>query len=221
MLVESPRPAPVAELGSRSLSEFAPLLSFRKGTVIGREGEPCTRLYLIARGQVMMSRQGSQGESYALYLLGPGDLFGEGSLRPRKRWLATARAVTDGSAHVLEAAHLPRLAQHYPELTAQIIALLASRLERAHQRMDVVQADSARERLVGLLSIMAEYHGQPQGDEIWLPLALTQAELGTMVGLARETVARVMATLEEEGLIRRANRRGLWIRREADLGRAD
>ncbi|HEU4753133.1 MAG TPA: Crp/Fnr family transcriptional regulator, partial [Armatimonadota bacterium] len=155
----------------------------------------------------------ARGENYTLYLLGPGDLFGESSLQPSRAWKVSARAVTDGSAHVLPASNLPRLAQHYPELMAQIVALLSARLERALERMDLIQTDSARERILGLLSLMAEYHGQVQGNEVWIPLTLTQAELGEMVGLARETVARTMNSLEAEGLVRRANRRGLWLSR--------
>ena len=32
-----------------------------------------------------------------------------------------------------------------------------------------------------------------------------------MIGLARETVARTLSDLEEEGLIRREGRRGMWL----------
>jgi CRP-like cAMP-binding protein len=183
--------------------------------LIGGQGDPCENLYIIAEGQVLMSRRSPEGEDYALYLLGPGDLFGEGSLRPGRCFLGTLRAVTDVTVHALPAAQLPRFAQYYPQLMAHVGSLLAARLERAHRRRDVLCANNARDRVVGLLRAMAEYHGRPEGERTWVPLELTQAELGEMVGLARETVARVMADLEAEGTIRRRQRSGLWIRTAA------
>ncbi|MGV3722784.1 MAG: Crp/Fnr family transcriptional regulator [Actinomycetota bacterium] len=205
------REAPPLNLDSRTLSDLAPKVRFWKGSCIGAQGEPCENIYIISEGQVLLSRRDAHGDDYALYLLGSGDLFGEGSLAGTRRWLVTARAITDGSAHVLPAAQIPRFAQYYPQLTAHLVTLLSARLERAHIRLDIVTTDSARERLLGILNVLADYHGEVRDGSRWLPLRLTQAELGGMVGLARETVARVMGDLESEGLIRRHGRRGLWL----------
>jgi CRP-like cAMP-binding protein len=204
-----------AQLDSPPLSDLAPRVQFCKGMEIGIQGERCESLYIIAEGQVLMSRRHPEGGEYALYLLGPGDLFGEGSLRPKRRWLANLRAVTDVSLHRLPTAQLPRFAQYYPELMGYVMSLLSARLERAHQRRDVLGTHSARDRLLGLLMALAEYHGERHEDQVWLPIRLTQAELGEMVGLARETVARVLAELEAEGTVRRRSRTGLWLRTAA------
>jgi CRP-like cAMP-binding protein len=200
-----------ADLDSRALNDLAPRVRLWKGSRIGTQGEPCENVYIIAEGQVLLSRRNAEGEDYALYLLGPGDLFGEGSLSQHRRWIATARAVTDGVVHALPACQLPRFAQFYPQLTAHVVTLLSARLERAHLRLDIVTTDSARGRLLNILTVLADYHGEMRDGARWLPLRLTQAELGSMVGLARETVARVFGELEAEGIIRRQGRRGLWL----------
>jgi CRP-like cAMP-binding protein len=131
---------------------------------------------------------------------------------PERRWLVTARAVTDTTIRVVPSGRLDRLARCEPELTAEIVTLLGARLERAHRRVDAITCDSARERLLRLLYVMADYHGQPREAGVWLPLRLTQTDLGGMVGLARETVARLLGELEAEGLISRRGRSGLWLR---------
>lgn len=194
------------------LGDLAARRAFWKGRLIGVQGQPCDGLHVISEGQVLLSRRNADGEDYALYLLGGGQLFGEGSLHPSGCWLATTRAVTDGILYVLPSSQLPRLFQYHPQLADHVLTLLSLRLERAHRRLDVTNVHSARERLLGLLRVMSDYQGEPQGGEIWLPLGLTQTELGDMVGLARETVARVIADLEAEGLVRREGRRGLWLR---------
>jgi CRP/FNR family transcriptional regulator len=205
------------DLDSRALTDLAPRTRFWKGTRIGTQGELCENVYIIAEGQVLLSRRNSEGEDYALYLLGPGDLFGEGSLGRQRRWHVTAKAMTDGVTHVLPACQLPRFAQFYPQLTAHIVTLLSARLERAHLRLDIVTTDSARGRLLSLLAVLADYHGETRDGARWLPMRLTQAELGSMVGLARETVARTLGELEADGIIRRLGRRGLWLYHVPDV----
>jgi len=194
---------PLAEIAARQ-----PLL---KGRFICVQGQPADSLYLIEKGQVLLCRTDAEGEDYSLYLLGPGQLFGEGALHPEGMSLVTARAITDGSAYVLSGALLPRLFQHYPELAQHILNLLSIRLERAHRRLDVTRLADARTRLLALLYVMADHQGESCGSEIWMPLSLTQAELGQMIGLARETVARILTQLAREGAIRREGRRGLWL----------
>lgn len=200
---------------SGPIAEIAPRLPYSRGTELGRQGQPCTDLYIIEAGYVLLTRHAEGGEEHALYLLGPGDLFGEGSLAPMRRWVVSARAVTDGAAHVLPAAQFPRMAQYYPQLTAHVATLLSSRLERAHRRLDVVAESTARERLLALLRVMADYLGQQHGDRVWLPLRITQSDLADMAGLARETVARTLGELESEGLVRRRGRQGLWLQAAA------
>jgi len=194
------------------LRELAPRRRFLKDTEIGVQGQQCANLYVISEGQVLLSRRTPEGEINALELLGPGDLFGEGSLQPERVWLVTARAVMDVSVHVLPAAQLGRLTEYYPQLAGHVLTLLSTRLKRAHRGSDLITTTSARERTLRLLHLLAEYHGRPREGLTWLPLTLTQAELGKLINLTRETVARTLGELEKEGVITRQGRKGLWLR---------
>lgn len=211
------RPAAL-DLDSRHLSELAPRMPFWKGMEIGVQGQPSDSLYIIAEGQVLLSRTGPGRAEHALYLLAPGDLFGEGSLRPERCWLVTARAATDGVVHVLPSGQLSRFAQYFPRLAAHLIILLSGRLERAHQRLDLIGIHSARERVLGLLRILSEVHGQDDAGRVWMPIRLSQSAFGEMIGLARETVARVFTELQDEGIIERPGREGFWLKLPRCLG---
>jgi CRP/FNR family transcriptional regulator len=199
-----------AEFSEPLLADFAHRRPFSRGRLIGVQGQPCEGVHIITEGQVLLCRE-DQGEAdYALYLLGTGDLFGEGALHPDCRWLVSARGATDGCAYLLPTACLPRIVEYCPALGAHLLRLLSLRLERAHRRLDVHRATGARERLLRLLEVLSDYHGQVRDEEVWMPLPITQAELGEMVGLARETVARAMTELEQEGVIRREGRKSMW-----------
>jgi CRP/FNR family transcriptional regulator len=184
--------------------------------VLSEQGAPCDSLYRLGAGQVLLSRHKRDEGEYGLTLLGRGEVFGEGSLRPHKRWLSTVRAVSDGWCHVIPAVQVPRLAQYYPGLMVEILALLSGRLERAHRRLDVLMQDAARDRVLGMLQLLAGYHGESRGGETVVEIAVTQAELAGMVCLKRETVARSLSELEADGLIRRSPRRGVVLLALAD-----
>jgi CRP-like cAMP-binding protein len=204
-------------LDSPDCAPLAPRAFFGRGQVIGSEGEPCEGLVVLQRGRVLLTRQGTRPESSALYLVGAGDLLGVAVFGPEKKWSLTARAVTDTVARQISRPNIRRLLARRPDLAEDLLARMADRLNRAHPRCLDSANDSARERVLALLYLMSDYHGEPAGDELWLPLHLSQAQMGEMVGLARETVARTMTILEEEGLIRRAQRRGFWLRLPEDL----
>ncbi len=204
-------------LSSGPLADLAPLRRFSAGDCLARQGEHCEHIQVVARGKILLCRTTPEGEESALYLLGAGDLYGEGSLHPSRKWLFTPRAVEAGAVHCLPAVYLARMAQHFPQLTTHIVTLMSVRLEWAHQRVELIKSAGARERLLALARHLAETSGVADGSGYWVSLPLTQAELGSLAGLARETVVRTLAELEVAGLVRRDGRRGLWVATEHNL----
>ena len=71
---------PKARLDYELLESIAPRRPFFKGRVVGVQGQPCEGVFIIGEGQVLLSRAQHGGDDYALHLLGPGDVFGEGAL---------------------------------------------------------------------------------------------------------------------------------------------
>lgn len=209
---EPPNRSTVAGLDVSTLSDVAVRTRLHKGMYIGRSGEPDSALYILQRGQVLLQTRSDDGTMRALDLLGAGDLLGEGALLSGQRWQSTAIAATDGDAYVISGTAVRGLARHYPQLMNWLLEALGSRLARAERRAGIASSEHASARVLGLLEYLAERHGQPAGREVWLPLTLTQTEIGEIVGLARETVARVYAQLEGEHLIHRKGRHGLWLR---------
>jgi peroxiredoxin (alkyl hydroperoxide reductase subunit C) len=81
------------ELGS--LAEQAEKVSFAAGDTIVSEGDAADRFYVIATGEVAITRQSPEGDEIELATLGPGQFFGEVGLLAETRRTATVRAVGD------------------------------------------------------------------------------------------------------------------------------
>lgn len=78
-----------------SLGAEADRLEFAAGDTIVAEGDPADRFYVIARGEVAISRRGADGEAIKLASLGRGQFFGEVGILADTHRTATVVAVGD------------------------------------------------------------------------------------------------------------------------------
>jgi peroxiredoxin (alkyl hydroperoxide reductase subunit C) len=76
-----------------SLGERAEKLVFAAGDTIVAEGDPADRFYVIARGEVAISKRSPEGDEVKLAKLGRGQFFGEVGILAETRRTATVRAV--------------------------------------------------------------------------------------------------------------------------------
>lgn len=87
------------------------------GEVVVREGDAGDACYVIARGEVVVTRQGPAGEpAVELARLGEGALFGEFAILADRRRHATVTALGDAEIYVVPRLLLRELAAVYPEV---------------------------------------------------------------------------------------------------------
>jgi peroxiredoxin 2/4 len=78
-----------------SLAHRAEKVSYSDGDTIVAEGEDADRFYVIAQGEVAVTRRTPEGEEIELATLSPGQFFGEVGILAETRRTATVRAIGD------------------------------------------------------------------------------------------------------------------------------
>ena len=84
-------------------------------------------------------------------------------------------------------------------------ALLLSLRTQQQQRLLWLCAQGQQrtlDRLLGLICLLVDEHGQLLGDRLALPWPVTAAQLAQAIGSTRVTVARLLARLEQQGVLR-------------------
>jgi peroxiredoxin 2/4 len=76
-----------------ALAEDAEKLTFADGDTIVAEGDAADRFFVIANGEVSVTRRTPEGEEIELATLGPGQFFGEVGILAETRRTATVRAI--------------------------------------------------------------------------------------------------------------------------------
>jgi CRP-like cAMP-binding protein len=194
----------------QTILKMTRMLEVKRGQRIYMEGDPSDQLFLLKVGVVKISTSASDRQETILAFLYPGDIFGELAMiedSPRDH-IATAHE--DVVLCALSRDLLLRMAQETPALGYQITKIMGLRVKRFRTRIEELLCKSAQARLAHTLLDLASDFGIPDNDGILVPLRLNQADLGNLVGLARETVNTVLQDFKQRGLVD-AGRRNIRI----------
>ncbi|WP_162935683.1 Crp/Fnr family transcriptional regulator [Tsuneonella amylolytica] len=177
------------------LASHLPIRSFADGQIIQLRGDVADGIWLIEEGSVSLGQFAGDGDFRGLALLGPGDSYGELAVlggRP-KVVDAVARGEVRLKAiprHAYEAA----LASD-PAVVRMVLGAIARQFQETLNLLAGFRRGSTASRMAALL---ANLSGGTPG-----LVAITQQELGDLLGVSRASALSALAELEREGLARR------------------
>jgi len=191
------------------LQSIATLVEVRRNGLIFGEGTPADFFYVMARGMARISRVSKSGRRQVMAFKMTGDLLG---YPDRGIYVNTGRAVNSTSLYRIPWHRLTTLLRRDPDLHSNFLTRVASDVGQAQKRIMALGQQNVSQRLSSfLLELMAnsEFYNLQRRQ---LSLQLTRFDLADYLGTTPETVVRVMARLEQAGLVRRLTARLLEIR---------
>ena len=166
------------------------------------------RILTITSGRVRLGLINDAGKLVTLDVLGSGEMLGPigNLLAPLggtsiEEAANEATALESGEALSYPTAIFKQLLTRSPELMQNFCAQADSRRRRIEARLVRIVFKSSIGKVAGLLAELAERFGEFEPKAIRIPLRLTHKDLGSFVGVKRETVSLAMADLEYRGII--------------------
>jgi CRP-like cAMP-binding protein len=157
---------------------------------------------------VKVYKTSPEGREQVLRIMQPGDTFNEVPVFDGGENPASVEALDAVSLYVLPVEDMQRLILQVPAISANVIRILASRLRHL---VGLVEDLSFR-HVTGRVAKILLQHGRDTGAS---PGRLTQQEMATMAGTAREMVGRALKGLEQAGAIKMERGRIVILDREA------
>lgn len=179
------------------LRESAIRKSFNDGQFLYHRGDIADGLWLIEKGQVKIGHYNDHGDMNAMVIMGPGDSFGELACFGRFPRVIDAQTMGKVDALFISEAQMTKAMATSPEITRELLRILATQLQEALNNMVFFRNMAAPERLAQRLLALGEGQSAP------IKLGIRQQELAELIGVSRMTVGSALAELEKAGFIER------------------
>lgn len=195
-------------------------VTFSRGDVLLRQGEPGTELFVLVSGCAKVTWMAATGTDTILALRGRGDLVGEFAVideMPRTAWVISLNSLT--AVRVARAEFLAFCESH-PGVTRVVMQSLTDKVRQATGFPVVGRTLNARMRLAGLLYNVAAQYGAWQLDGTVVVPPLTQADLAALAAVATSTVERTLKELRDNGIVLSGYRQTVVLDMDALLAQA-
>lgn len=203
-------------LDDETLATFAAAVKRRRvahrGEHLFFQDEPSETLYLLRSGSVKVYTVDADGEEQVLGFYLPGDVFGLDALRAGRHL---------GGAVALETVNVCELPFQQLAQLGDLAAVLqrrmfSSEIGRDYGLLQLLGKKSAEQRLGGFLLQLSERYAERGYSAREFLLTMSRQDIGDHLGLALETVSRVLTRLQRRGVIA-IDRRRVRIRDTAAL----
>lgn len=187
---------------------------YTKGQAIVLRGDPGSTLYIVRSGLVKVVVTSPRGQQAILNVIGPGDFFGDIALFDGQPRTADVIALEQSELLLLERHALVAVIEESPRLALGLLAALANRLRRDVDLLEEAIFLDVSGRLARVLLRLADASSPASGQDVRIPLRLTQPELAGLAITTRESVNRLLGIYETNGIIRREDTEIVVTRRD-------
>lgn len=185
---------------------------FRRRQIVFNAGDPSDSLLIVVSGRVMAVVRSADGGELMLAIVGPGGVLGELGVSDGGPRSADAETLDESELLFVPRQTLVDLQQRHPQVTASLLAAVASGFRRlTDATADLVFLDLPRR----VAKVLLEH---PRGDKGSVELGLSQEQLAHRVAGTRQSVNQALRGFERRGWISLAGR-SVVIRDVEALGR--
>lgn len=173
--------------------------TLRKGDYLYRKGDRFRGILAIKSGTAKMLTLDRKGNEYMTAYLLPGELLGFDALAD-DRHACSVIALETVNYCELPAKQLDRLCRDVPNLLRELFRHAGTALaDEANQFL--LSKRPAEERVAGFLVNLSDRLTKRGFSGTDFRLTLNRQDIGNFLGLALETVSRILKTFEDDGLI--------------------
>jgi CRP/FNR family cyclic AMP-dependent transcriptional regulator len=180
----------------KALAEHGAVKAYPKNTIIVSEGDRSDSLYVILAGQVKVYLADEEGKEMVLTTQGPGEYFGEIILDEGPR-SASVMTLEPSKFSVVSKEQFKEFLARNPEASLELVRSLIHRVRELTKTVGSLALLDVYGRVARLLLELAT----EEDGKLVVP-RLTQQEMASRVGCAREMISRILKDLRTGGYIK-------------------
>lgn len=181
------------------LNQYKLSLEVKKGTVIFYENSMPTGFYCVHKGKVKVYNTADTGDIQIIRLATDGNIIGYRSLLANEPYRGTAETIEDSTICFIPRNALMELLSKNLDFSLKIMESFAQELDHARKKSLDILYKTSKERLAEAIVLLRETFGEDKDG--FINVKLTRGELASITGMVHETVVRILAEWEKEGLL--------------------
>lgn len=172
----------------------------KRGEFLFREGKPFQAIYAVRTGSIKTSMLADDGRNQITGFHGLGKVLGLDAIATGT-YNCEAMAMEPTAICEVPFTNFEELCKKIPELQRKMLEIMSLDILDNRDLMLLLGKMTAEERLAACLLNMNKSGGRPPASTIRVSLSMSRRDIGNYLGMAEETVCRILARFQEEGLI--------------------
>lgn len=181
-------------------SENISCFTYQKGQQVFSENGYPRGIFILNSGTIKISKNCSDGKEQILRLVKEGDVIGYRAMLSGDKYTCSATVMNNASLCFISRDTLLTLMSRNGELSLNIMKLLATDLKKAEKHITNLSHKTVRERVAEAIIILKETYGY-ENDNSTININLNRTEIGSFIGITRETATRTLYELMSTGII--------------------
>lgn len=173
---------------------------YKRGEVLFQQGAPVASIYAIRSGSVKTSIPTDAGGVQITGFHVPGELLALDAISAG-RYTCEARALETTSVCEVALDRFEELASRMPALQQELIRIMSGEILQHQELLLLLGRKTAGERLAAYLLSLSQRFAKRGYSPVEFNLSMSRGDIGNYLGIAEETVCRVLSRFDEEGLI--------------------
>ena len=176
------------------------VLAVPRGTKVVQRGAHLPGVFALAYGSLKLSLRGDDAEERVVSLVSAGHTFGEAKALLGRTARNDAIALADSKLVVIPSAAILNLVDREPRFARALVFVLA---ERTVDLLAEVESATQRgaQRLASSSAALPESNGNGNGTDCTVRLPVSKTLVAARLGVKKETLSRLLRSLETRGLI--------------------
>jgi CRP-like cAMP-binding protein len=191
----------LSESDLEEISRFTVKQMYKKDNMVLIEEEVGSTMFVILNGRVKISRISDEGREVILSILVDGDFFGEMSILDGQTRSANAVTLEDTELLIIRRENFLQMLHDYPQVAINLLKELAHRLRRSDSQIKSLSLQNALGKVASTLLRIADDSGIIKHGQVVIAHLPPQQDLANMAGTSRETISRVIKSLNLLGYV--------------------
>ena len=195
----------------RALAARAVERRLARGETLFVAGDKAIGLFVIVEGAVRAFRESLEGREQVIHVERAGATIAEVPMFDDGAYPSTAAAEEDSTVLFIDKRDVRQLCLDHPRIALAALKLLASRLRRCAELVEMLSLHEVDQRLARFLLIESRACGTHTDAGTAIDLVLTNQQIAARIGSVREVISRALARLQQNGFITIEGRRVIVI----------